>query len=277
MILIADGGSTKTNWCLTDGSTNTYFDSEGYNPYFVNTTFIISSLEKSLPEALDGSSVSAVHFYGAGCTKDKAPVVQQALRQVFSEACCFVESDLLGAARALLGDQPGFAAILGTGTNTGLFDGNGITFQIDSLGFIMGDEGSGGYLGKKMLGDYIRNVMPSELRLIFDAAFQLPPQELISRIYTQPLPNRFCASFAPFIREHIRHPYMHQLVRESFGEFFNRLVRRYPDYQSHSFNCVGSVAWFFADTLREIAAEYEMNMGRIMQSPIDGLAGYHFR
>src|ERR1022692_1236133 len=241
MILIADSGSTKTNWCLLKPKEDIfYFDTEGYNPYFVSSSHIVQSLANNLPRNIDHTTVSAIYFYGAGCFEDKVDIIKIALKQIFLNAGIYIGLDLLGSARSVLGNKPGFAAILGTGTNSCLYDGDKITANIDSLGYLLGDEGSGFYIGRKILGDYIREYMPVTVREEFYKTYCLSREEIMEHIYSGKLPNRFCASFTQFISESVADTlYTRGLVKKSFIDFFDNLVIRYENYQQYTFNCTG--------------------------------------
>ncbi|MXV52803.1 N-acetylglucosamine kinase [Pedobacter sp. HMF7647] len=278
MILIADGGSTKTNWCLlNDNGQKDYFNTEGYNPFFVSTEYIIDSLRKNLPQDIESSKVTEVNFYGAGVhNEEKAHIIEKALKVIFPASKVFVSHDLLAAARALLGKEKGFAAILGTGTNTCVYDGEDIAHNIDSASYILGDEGSGCYIGKKLLTDYLRGYMPEPVRQNFWETYKLTPDEVNDRVYTQPLANRFCASFSKFAYDNNVHiEYTRNVVKSSFEDFFRNLVSHYPNYQSYTFNCIGSVGYNFRNILQEVAEEYGMQIGKIMRSPIDDLVQFH--
>jgi N-acetylglucosamine kinase-like BadF-type ATPase len=276
MILIADSGSTKTNWRLVDETgAGASFSTEGYNPYFVNTDYISQSLLANLPAAVNRDAVTEVHFYGAGCASGKDDIIETALQTVFPGAQMYIAMDLLAAARALLGAQAGFAAILGTGTNTCLYDGQRITQNIDSLGFTMGDEGSGAAIGKKLLADYMRGYMPEPVRQEFWKTYRLSANDLMHNIYALPLANRYCAGFCRFISDHMQAPYLRDLVMNCFREFFQNLVSRYPAYQHYSFNSVGSVGFYFSGMLEEVSREFGMPPGTIILSPMDGLVKYH--
>lgn len=278
MILIADGGSTKTNWCLvTDDHKKVYFNTEGYNPYFVSEEYIIQSLKDNLPVDLEKDKISEVNYYGAGCsTVEKRKHVQNAMEVVFTAAKVNIGHDLLAAARAVLGNQPGFAAILGTGTNTCLYDGNNVTQNIDSGAYILGDEGSGCYIGKKLLTDYLRGYMPEAVRQNFWDTYRLTPDDVNEQVYTQPLANRFCAQFSKFVYDNNAHiEYTRNLVKTSFEDFFRNLVTHYPNYQQHTFNCIGSVGYNFRNVLEEVVKENGMILGNIIRSPIDNLVKYH--
>ena len=278
MIIIADGGSTKTNWCLLDNAgKKVYFNTEGYNPYFVDSEYVVNSLKKGLPKDLPFNEITEVNYYGAGVhNSEKANIIVEALKTVFTNSAVFVGHDLLAAARALLGDQPGFAAILGTGTNSCIYDGEKITHNIDSAAYILGDEGSGCYIGKKLLTDYVRGYMPEDVREVFWETYKLTPDEVMDAVYTKPLANRFCASFSKFVYDvSVNINYSRGIVQDAFNDFFRNLVSRYPDYQHYSFNCIGSVGYNFRNVLEETAQQYGMKVGRIMRSPIDDLVQYH--
>lgn len=278
MIIIADGGSTKTNWCLlNEEQKRIYFNTEGYNPYFSDTEYIINSLRNSLPTDLDLTKITEVNYYGAGCsTAEMVGIVTRAMESIFSTAKVHVNHDLLASARALLGFEAGFAAILGTGTNTCLYNGKEITLNIDSLGYFLGDEGSGSFIGKRLLRDFMRGFMPGNLQEVFYETYKLSHADIFDNLYNKPLPNRFCASFSKFIYENNNYvDYTRDVVGEAFNAFFKNLVSRYPDYQQYSLNCVGSVGYNFRDILAEIAEQYGMKVGKIIRSPIDDLVNYH--
>lgn len=278
MIIIADGGSTKTNWCLIDNSgKKVYYNTEGYNPYFVSTEYIINSLRKGLPNDLPFDQITEVNYYGAGVHNDeKAEIVKVAIAEFFKKADIFIGHDLLAAARALLGTNTGFAAILGTGTNTCIYDGEDVAFNINSAAYILGDEGSGCHIGKKLLTDYVRGYMPEEVREVFWETYKLTPDEVMDNVYTKPLASRFCASFSKFVYDNnVNIQYSRNIVKTSFVEFFTNLVSQYPNYKDYSFNCIGSVGYNFRNVLEETAEEFGMKLGRIIRSPIDDLVKYH--
>ncbi|MDR1865998.1 MAG: N-acetylglucosamine kinase [Bacteroidales bacterium] len=278
MIVIADSGSTKTEWCLMDSDgTTVRFVTGGYNPCYAGSDELSGLLKPNLPAGFHPEKVTEVAFYGAGVYDDKRSVIEQAVRPVFPNARIDAAMDLTGAARALLGRESGFAAILGTGTNSCLYDGKTVTHNIDSLGFLLGDEGSGAYMGKRLIGEFIRGYMPQDVRKMFRDTYQLSGDELIERVYASHTPNSYCASFTRFLTgEHAGHEYLEQhIIRDSFRDFFINIVCRYPDYSRYSFNCVGSVGWIFRQALAEIAKEYGMHTGNIIISPMNGLVKYH--
>ncbi|MDN3581375.1 N-acetylglucosamine kinase [Mucilaginibacter flavus] len=278
MIIIADGGSTKTNWCLvTEEGKKVYFNTEGYNPYFSSTEYIIQSLNESLPTDLQKDEITEVNYYGAGCsTPDMRNLVKVAMEAVFTKSKVYIGHDLLAAARALLGNTEGFAAILGTGTNSCIYDGKEVVHNIDSGAYILGDEGSGCYIGKKLLTDYLRGYMPEPVRNLFWETYKLTPDDINEQVYTQPRANRFCASFSKFVYDNNVHlEYSRNLVRTSFEDFFRNLVTHYPDYQKYTFNCIGSVGYNFRNVLEEVVTENGMVVGNIIRSPIDNLVKFH--
>lgn len=280
MYLIADSGSTKTDWCLTDkeGKSQKIYHTIGYNPYFIDTEAIYYSLTENLLKDLDGELVTEIFFYGAGCsTPEKKDIVRKALMRAFPKAASiFVGHDLLATARALLGKEKGFAAILGTGCNSCLYDGNDVSLNIDSLGYLLGDEGSGSYIGKKIVRDFMRGRLEPPLQARFKERFQIEDNEQIFHtLYTTQFPNRYLASFCKFADEFVTHPYIRNKVRDSFRDFFKNLASKYPDYKEYSFNCVGSVGFVFKDILEEVALSYDMHMGRVIKSPLEDLVKFH--
>jgi glucosamine kinase len=277
MILIADGGSTKTNWCLVNtDDTRFFFNTEGYNPEFIGTTAIKASLLKSLPDNLAADQITELYYYGASISSPpKVAIVADAMRAVFTQAQIYVDHDLLAAARALLGREPGFAAILGTGTNSCIYDGHDMAFTVDSLGYFLGDEGSGSFIGKRLLRDYLRRLLPANLQEAFAATYGLTRNDILDQLYNQPLPNRFLASFAKFAYDHNNVSYCRQIVVEGFETFFQNIIAHYPRYQDYTFNCVGSVGYNFRDALTQVVTSHGMSVGKIIRSPIDDLVTYH--
>ena len=277
MILIADSGSTKTDWILVGKDKNqSRYNTIGLNPYFIDSEGIYDSLVTTLLPQIGETKVKTVYFYGAGCsTPEKKIIVHKALSKCFPYSKVAVEHDLLGAARALLGNKSGFAAIIGTGSNTGIYNGIEIEKNIDSLGYILGDEGSGSYIGKKIVNDYMRGYLPLELHNKFMLTYKLSNKNIFDCLYNEPAPNRFLAGFCKFAHEHKAHAHIKQIVSDSFKDFFKNLVSKYPNFEKQSFNCVGSVGYIFKDVVKEVANSYSMELGKIIASPIIDLANYH--
>lgn len=230
-------------------------------------------------EHVDPAEVHRVFFYGAGCQGSQVFNMEQALHQVFTRVATIqVSVDLLAAAKALLGDDPGFAAILGTGTNTCLYDGSAITHHIDSLGFLLGDEGSGAAIGKRILADFLRNQMDSVIREAFERKYALHGDTILEQVYASSYPNRYCASFTRFLDEpEAAGSYRKRIVGEAFQAFFEKLVCLYPVYGSLTFNCVGSIGYHFSDLLKMEAENRGMKVGLILPTVIEKLTLYHHR
>lgn len=282
MYLIADSGSTKTDWCLCDGSTIlTTIQSQGINPYHQAEETIEQVLREELlpqliksPEYKDQHAIKVI-YYGAGCANETAcNRVKEAIYKVLNTKDITIHSDLLGAARALCGHEEGIACVLGTGSNSCLYNGKEITANIPPLGYILGDEGSSAVLGRRLVGDCLKNQLPEAIRDEFLAEYQLTQEIILEKVYRQPLANRFLASLTPFLSKHKEVPEIHRLLVESFTDFFVRNVKQYrrPWLPIHF---VGSIANAFSAELKEAAESLGMELGTIMQSPMEGLIKYH--
>lgn len=275
MILLADSGSTKTDWCLVDhGQSVLQVYTKGTNPFFQTEEEISKEIEKGLMPQLGSDIIDAVYFYGAGCAfPEKNTIVSSALAQHI-DAQIEVGSDLLAAARALCGKEAGIACIMGTGSNSCFYDGEDIVDNVSPLGFILGDEGSGATLGKLLVGDCLKNQLSPVLQAKFFKQFNMTRAEILDRVYKQPFPNRFLASLSPFLAQNIKEQEIHDLVLNSFLAFFKRNVMQY-DYKNYKVHLIGSVAYFYQDILLEAANEMGIKLGRIIQSPMKGLVNYH--
>jgi glucosamine kinase len=279
MKLIAESGSTKTDWRLItpDGQVSQY-KTVGFSPYYQTAENIAEELQKSLLPNLSETSVTEIFYYGTGITNDeKAEVIKKAIRSVFPDIQTIeAHSDMLAAARALCGREAGIACILGTGSNSCFYDGSTISFQVPPLGFWLGDEGSGGSLGKQLILSYLHKELPEELRTKFNKRFgEKERLEIIENAYHKPFPNRYFASFSKFIFDNRQHPFLYQLVSNAFGLFFEKYLLKYPDYQKYKIHFTGSVAFYYSDILRRVAAEKGCTAGIIMESPIAGLTLFH--
>ena len=276
MILIADSGSTKTDWCVVlNGTPIKRIGTKGINPFFQSEEEIQQALTSSLLPQLPEGTINSVHFYGAGCTVEKAPVLRRAIADSLPVIGNIkANSDMLAAARGLCGHEAGIACILGTGSNSCFYDGEAIVSNISPLGFILGDEGSGAVLGKLLVGDILKNQLPPALKDAFLRQFDLTAPEIIDRVYRQPFPNRFLASLSPFIAQHLEEPGIHRLVLKSFIAFLRRNVMQY-DYGQYPVHFIGSVAHCYREILQEAAQETGVSIGKILQSPMEGLIEYH--
>ena len=277
MILIADSGSTKTDWCLVEhGEVLQQIFTKGTNPFFQSEEEISNEIAANLLPQLKTPEVDAVYFYGAGCAfPDKIETVRRAILhhlQVKGEV--EVSTDMLAAARGLCGHRAGIACIMGTGSNSCYYDGEKIVQNVSPLGFILGDEGSGACLGKLLVGDILKNQMTPELKEKFLSQFNLTPADIIDRVYRKPFPNRFLASLSPFLAQNLNEPCIHSLVLNSFKSFLKRNVMQY-DYQNHEVHFIGSVAYYYKDVLAQATDEMGIRLGTILKSPMEGLITYH--
>ena len=276
MMLIADSGSTKTDWCvILDNTPIKRIGTKGLNPFFQSEEEIQQELTHSLLPQLPEGTIDSVYFYGAGCTPEKAPTLRRAIADslpIVGNIKAY--SDMLAAARGLCGREAGITCILGTGSNSCFYDGKEIVNHISPLGFILGDEGSGAVLGKLLVGDILKNQLSPTIKEVFLKQFDLTVPEIIDRVYRQPFPNRFLASLSPFIAQHLEEPGIRQLVLGSFIAFLRRNVMQY-DYTQYPAHFIGSVAHCYKEILQEAAQETGIRIGKILQSPMEGLIQYH--
>ncbi len=276
-LLIADSGSTKTDWRYIDSDKKILaFRSEGYNPYLVSAENIVESMKREVLVQLNGNVPDEIYFYGAGCgTSDKKIILKNVLISLFSNSKIEIESDLLGAARSLCGPENGIAAILGTGSNSCSFDGKNIIENRPSLGYILGDEGGGVTLGKALLRLFLYEDMEVKLRENFTKRYSIDRKEILDAIYKEPFPNRYLASYAKFIFQNIEHPQCSALVVENFRSFFTHHLLRYEQAHEWPLHVTGSVGFYFSNILRRVAEEQGVRLGRVTETPIAGLLNYH--
>ena len=278
MILIADSGSTKTDWCVAkDGFTVKRFTTQGINPYHQEERRINGIvLDELLPQTGE-YKIKKIVFYGSGCREETIPAMKTILHSAFNNNIeVEIYSDLLGAARAICGHEEGIACILGTGSNSCLYDGKKIVGNIPPLGYILGDEGSGATLGKIFINEILKNNQMSDLKKEFLQVLKMTEGDIIDRVYRQPMANRFLASLAPFIHSHIERHEVNEIVTENFRQFLLKNVKRYHrDDLQVSF--IGSIAWHFKSQLLQSALEENVYVGSVEKSPMDGLLRYHFR
>ena len=278
MILIADSGSTKTDWCVAkDGFTVKRFTTQGINPYHQDERRINGIvLDELLPQTGE-YKLKKIVFYGSGCRDEIIPTMKNILYSAFNNKVeVEISSDLLGAARAICGHEEGIACILGTGSNSCLYDGKKIVGNIPPLGYILGDEGSGATLGKIFINEIFKNSRMYDLKKEFLQVLKMTEGDIIDRVYRQPMANRFLASLAPFIHSHIERHEVNEIVTENFRQFLLKNVKRYHrDDLQVSF--IGSIAWHFKSQLLQSALEENVYVGSVEKSPMDGLLRYHFR
>jgi len=277
MVLIADSGSTKTDWRLVDedGKTVAKTKTEGLNPFFLSGQKITAILkDRVLPVARD---VEKIFFYGAGCGSPvKAEQVKEALKIIPSRFAPEVSGDILGSARSLLQDIDGIACILGTGSNSCRYDGKEIVSIMPSLGFMFSDWGSGTVMSKDLISLILQEKLPSELMDDFRQTYQLGRVEILDKIYNKPLPNRFLASFTPFLLKYSEEPACREIILDNFRNFFLYYVLRYPDHEKKvRVSFTGSIAHNFRKYLFEVAGNMDIEIEKIVQHPMEGLVHYH--
>lgn len=277
MILIADSGSTKTDWRLVANKKEILScQTIGLNPYFVHQEMLLNALKtSSLMDVAD--KVKNIYFYGAGCSSSaKQLELSNYLSSFFIVAKISVDHDLVGAARALCKTSSGMVAILGTGANTCLYDGQQITHNIPALGYVLGDEGGGVSLGKQLIKMVLHKKMSYSLLNKFESSFpDLTINTILDKVYQQPLPNRFLASFSPFIANNKSHAEISQLLNLCFHQFFNEYIVFYPNYKNYPLHLVGSIAYYFKNEIAEIANHYGVCIGNVLQQPVDELVEFH--
>ncbi len=274
--LIADSGATKCEWCLIDGGNKKKIMTTGISPYFLNAEQIEQLLLKSLVPKLKDAVVTEVHFYGTGLSnKNNALILKTVLKKVFKKAKIAVETDLTAAARALCGTKKGIACILGTGSNSCFYDGKKITKNSPGIGYILGDEGSGAYLGKKVIQYYLYQTFDEELMTSFQKRFLVDPIDILENVYKKPLANRYLASFAIFLAENRGHYMIENIIEDGLNDFFFTHIYKYKESWTHPINFIGSIAFGFKDVLQELCNSYELELGKVQKAPMKGLIDYH--
>lgn len=277
MNLIADSGSTKTAWCLSYGNQIVkLFETAGINPFFQTEEEITTQLKETLLPQIVGNDVENVYFYGAGCADPvKNNALGEVLKLVIGAKSAFVASDMLGAARGLLGRESGIACILGTGANSGVYDGDVLVKGVYAGGYILGDEGSGGVLGKLLISDWVKKQMPQDIYNTLTEEYGLTYLGIVDRVYKQAFPNRWLAQFTKFMSAHRESEYIHNLLVCAFKAFFERNIKQYDEWEELEVGFVGSIAFYFNAELREAAEICGIKLGKVMQNPIEGLVEYH--
>jgi len=277
MILIADSGTTKTDWALVNPFTETkIFTTEGFNPYYMSSANIGEIIIKELVPLFDENSITDIYYYGSGCsTQNKRMIIDNALEDVFSNARITVEHDLLGAARGLFKNREGIACILGTGSNSCHCRNGAIVNNIPSIGYIYGDEGSGTFLGKQLIKSYLRHELPAELMSVFEIQYGLSLEQILDATYNKEKPMQFMSSFVRFIAGNIDHGFIKNLVNNSFEDFFTHQLTKYPGFNDLPIGFTGSVAYIFKPVLEEVLFKHGLKAELIMQRPIEGLIDYH--
>jgi N-acetylglucosamine kinase-like BadF-type ATPase len=275
--LIADSGSSKTDWILTIAENSILeIETMGINPVRDSQNAIFDIIKNDLvPKLPQEYQINKIYFYGAGCIAPYKKNIEDVLTNVFgSSTGIAVESDLLGAARALCGNKAGIACILGTGSNSCLYDGKDIVCNTSPLGFILGDEGSGSFLGKILVGNVLKKIFSQKIQDEFFKKFNLTHSIIINKVYREPMPNRFLASLVPFLAEHREEPEIHDMLLWAFRQFFARNVKAYG-HPEMEINCVGSIAFYFKQEIMDAAAKEGLKIGQILQKPAQKIADFH--
>jgi N-acetylglucosamine kinase-like BadF-type ATPase len=276
MILVADSGSTKTIWKCTDGAgkVNTVHTA-GINPYYNNSDEVVREVSEARAQ-FSAMHIEEIYFYGAGCSTDKQKgIVSKALAMQFDSELISINTDLLGAARALFQKESGIVCILGTGSGSCIYDGENILKSIPSLGFILGDEGSGAFLGKQFIRDFLREDMPDDLLKIMNEEIGIDKEEVLKHVNQDAMPSKYLAGFSKYIHEYLDYKYMHDLVYSSFENFVQEYVIRYDDFRNFKIGFIGSISVIYEKILKEVLDNYQLELGKIEANPIEGLIEYH--
>ncbi len=276
MIVVVDSGSTKADWKMINSAGTKTISTMGFNPVFHSENKIYQELQEAFDGSVRPAEATRVFYYGAGCWDAKLKgVVHNALSRIFYNANIEVEHDLLGAARSTCGREPGIACILGTGSNTCLYDGTNVIDNVTNLGYLIGDEGSGTHLGKSLIRAYFYRELPHSLKKKLEEAYPGGKQEMLGNIYGKETPNVYLASFTKFMSQNIEHPFIQRLLYNSFAEFIDRHVRKYQNHLALPIHFIGSVAYYFQDSIRIVLEERAMHSGIFIQKPIDNLVSFH--
>lgn len=275
-ILLADSGATKTEWRLIGNVSQPSFFTTGLSPYHMESASMVDLLKKEFPDSIYEKPINSVFFYGTGCkTNPKSNIVKKALSSIFPDSNIHVTHDLMGASIALCGDKPGIACILGTGSNSCEFNGKKITFNSPGLGFILGDEGSGAYMGRKVITHYLYQQFDKMLTDSFEEQFKTNKDEILHKVYKEPYPNRYLASFAVFLSAHRGHYIIENIIEDSIRSFFDQHIVRYKSRFTNKVNFVGSISFHFKDKIVELCEAYGFELGDVIKQPMSGLAKYH--
>ena len=276
MILIVDSGSTKSDWVVVNGLEKTYLSTMGLNPFFHSEEIVVAAVENNSELFAIRNEVSEVCFYGAGCSSDSLKaIIQRGLQRVFVAAKITVDHDLTACAYATYEGEPAISCIIGTGSNSCYFDGISVSEEVPALGYILGDEGSGSYFGKKLIASYLYNKLPEHIHTSFYTETKLTKDAIVRRVYMETDANVFLASMMKFIIKHNEDPFIKKMIFEGFKDFVEIHVLCYANYTEIKTHFVGSIAHLFKTELAEACAFHGVNLGKTIQKPIDGLLDYH--
>lgn len=280
MVAIVDSGSTKSDWVILDDFKKVFLKTEtiGFNPNFISKELIVPEIEKNNSLATVKNSITRIFFYGSGCGIQKnCETIQEELGKVFANATITVKEDLMAAAYAAYEGKPAIVCIMGTGSNSCYFDGEKIKIKLPSLGFLMGDEGSGSAIGKQLVRRYFMQKLPEDLHREFEETYQLSIDEALKNMYHTTRPNAYLADFNKFVVERKDHPYFQKMIFEEMMCFFDYQVLPYEESKDAEINFIGSIAYYYENILRSAAAELNLNVGHVVQKPIESLVNYHIK
>ena len=273
--LIADSGATKTEWCLLNGNKKNIFITQGMSPYFISALQMEQIIKQEV-KPLIKQKIDEIHYYGTGCSNPgNVKMVCRVFKNIFPEAKINVDHDLMAAAKALCGNEKGIACILGSGSNSCYYNWKKIVKNSPGLGYILGDEGSGAYMGKKVIQYFLYNTFDEDLRSRFDARFVTNATEILNAVYKQPLPNRYMASFAIFLAENRGHYMIENIIEDGLNDFFFNHIYKYKESWTLPIHFVGSIAFGFKDVLQEMCLSYQLQLGRVIKNPMQGLIEFH--
>lgn len=274
--IIADSGATKCHWTVILGKQKMTIKTIGISPYFLTTDEIIATINKSFAKKVKSETINAVYFYGTGLSNPtNVASIKKALKSVFTKASFDIQTDLVAVARATCQNDKGVACILGTGANTGFYNGKKIIKNSPGLGYVLGDEGSGAYLGKKVLQYYLYKTFDEELMHSFEQKYNLNKDQILDAVYKQPRPNKYMASFAEFLSAHRGHYMIENIIEDGINDFFFTHLNKFNESWLHPIHFSGTVAYVFRDTIKQLATAYELELGKIIKSPMDGLIEFH--
>ena len=274
--IIADSGATKCQWTMVSSNKKTTFATVGISPYFLSAAQIQTLLEKTFKNKIKLDSVNAVYFYGTGLSNPQnVTQLKKALKAVFTKASFDIQTDLVAAARATCQNKKGVACILGTGSNTGFYNGKKITKNSPGLGYVLGDEGSGAYLGKKVIQYYLYKTYDEDLMSRFEKKFATSKDEILNNVYKEATPNRYLAKFTEFLVENRGHYMIENIIEDGLNDFFYAHINKMNEAWLYPIHFVGSVAFGFKDIIKQLALSYEIELGSIVKSPMQGLITYH--
>jgi len=275
MILVADSGSSKTDWMGYSPNETITFSTQGINPYFLNAHDIFKVFSKKKEIAPLADKVKEIYFFGAGCSSpDKIEVISNGISSFFTNAYVSVEHDLIGSAYATCGDNKGLTCILGTGSNISYYDGKEVHNGFHGLGYALGDEGSGTFFGRKLITSYLYHQMPADLSYEFADSYHIDKESVITNVYQKPSANIYLASISRFMAAHTDHPFIKEVLRQGFQEFVDTNIKDYGNYKTLDCHFVGSIAFYYQDILREVCADNGIKVGKILQKPIEGIYNY---